>query len=804
MTAYSEAIDAAAVASSGRWIDTAALAAGGRWIDATAVTTDRRTIGAARAAGAVGVAGTACTEGAAVVVVGAGPAGASAAFHLASRGRRVLLLDRATFPRDKSCGDAVTRAGVALLAEMGVLAALPSAWRVDGLRVTMRGHRPRDFPDENDRRGLVVPRIELDQALVRAATRAGATLRQGARVRRLTHRDGRVAGVELADGEVVPAAAVVAADGAASALSRQAGLTATPAGGMGHALRAYVGGVTGLDGMLEFAVPISDSSSRRWLASYGWVFPLAPGLANVGVGVVERVPGVRADRMLAEFVAGLRAGDPRFAHARVLGRARGAPLRFDFSPERCWAPGLALVGDAAGMISPFTGEGISFALESGKLAAEAIDERLAAGRPDDLSGYARELGRRFQGYFETGRHAARRHRLVWHVLDDTFDSERPIFALTRRVALAPEGMAGFGSAGIVTDVRACLEPELGAVADLVAVGETLAATVRGEWPFLTRLHALTGTDTTTALRPALLVLLCARFGERRPPDLVSRAAAIELAGLAALAQSSIPDDRPRTEPDGHPRHGMSDGMSDAMTGGQARGRVPNWGTMFAVLSADVLLARALDLCVSGRGELARIVEEAAAGRMRELVAARAPTPPTPAERLALASRIGPAALFAAACELGARPSGAPPEVVRALTEYGRALGSAMQLADDLARLLGGTDRLGRDVRADLEEPLPSVPLLLLGDRSGAAGPDLVRRARASDVEARTTALITGLLDQARACLTGLPTGAPRRALAALLDLCDRSPRRSDGAAGDEALEDARLPVTGATWSPGRG
>ncbi|MEQ4721727.1 hypothetical protein [Nonomuraea sp. B19D2] len=127
--------------------------------------------------------------------------------------------------------------------------------------------------------------------------------------------------------------------------------------------------------------------------------------------------------------------------------------------------------------------------------------------------------------------------------------------------------------------------------------------------------------------------LCARFGER-PADLVSWAAAVELAGLAALAQESVSSgDRP------------------------ARGGRPNWGTMFVVLSADVLLARALELCASGRSDLASIVEDAAIGRMRELVAARAPTPPTPRERLLLASRTGPAALLVAACELGARTSG---------------------------------------------------------------------------------------------------------------------------------------------------
>ncbi|KAB8194112.1 geranylgeranyl reductase family protein [Nonomuraea phyllanthi] len=686
-----------------------------------------------------------------VIVVGAGPAGACAAYHLARRGRRVALLDRTAFPRDKSCGDAVTRAGIALLAEMGALELLPSAWPVRGLRVTMRGHAPREFRDAAgpERDGLVVPRALLDDALVRLAVAAGAQLRERVRVRRLVQEDGVVRGVE-AGGRLLRAPVVIAADGAASALSRQAGLTATPPGGLGYALRAYVEDVHGLDHLLEFMAPLTDAGARHWLPSYGWAFPTGPTSANVGVGLVERVPNARSDALFAAFLEELRTGDPRFRGMRPAGARRGAPLRFDFSPHRCWAPGLLLAGDAAGMISPFTGEGISFALESGKLAAEVADERLAD--PRDLSRYARLLSGRFQGYFETGQHAAERHRLVWHVLDDTFDSERPIYALVRRAALAPEGMAGFGSSGVLTDARPLLDPAVGVGAELVEVGELLAETMRPDWPFLTRLPALSSGSFQLSVRPALMVLLAARFGDWRRPELTSLAAAVELAGLAGLAQSGVPD-RPSDE-----------------------GR-PNWGTMFAVLVSDVMLARALGLCADGDlvPELARIVEEACTSRMRELRAGRFPSP---GDRLALMGRTGPAALFAAAGELGARVSGADEAVAAALGDAGRGLGLCLQLADDVARLLGGTDRLGRDARADLEEEITSYPLLLalredpelarLLARADSSADELVRRCARTGMAAEVAERARRLADEASAGLATLADGPATRSLAALL------------------------------------
>ncbi len=165
------------------------------------------------------------TEGPDAIVVGAGPGGSSAAFHLARRGRRVLLVDRSRFPRDKSCGDGVTRASVRLLDEMGLGDALSRFQPIRGVEVRMRNRGSRVFEYPRDiappSAGVVVPRLVLDELIVRRAVEAGATLWEDARATDLLWQEGTVAGVKIQrDGGTlsVRAPMVVAADGASSAL----------------------------------------------------------------------------------------------------------------------------------------------------------------------------------------------------------------------------------------------------------------------------------------------------------------------------------------------------------------------------------------------------------------------------------------------------------------------------------------------------------------------------------------------------------------------------------------------------------
>ena len=479
------------------------------------------------------------------VVVGAGPAGSATAYHLARRGRRVLLVDRRDFPRDKSCGDGLTRAAVRLLAEMGVLDELTGAQRVGGVRVRMRGRGSRDFWYSGDgppAYGLVVPRLELDAKLCNRAVRAGATLWSEARATYLLGEPGAVRGVEIErDGRrmAVRAPIVVAADGAASGLGRQAGLRSAERDQTGFAARGYFAEVTGLDPLLEIHLPLFDVTERHLLPSYGWVFPVGGGVVNVGVGLFDPAHRDNVRGLYDRFVTELTATDPRFRRARPVGRMSGAPLRFDFDPARCGVPGLLLVGDAAGLVSPFTGEGISFALESGVLAATQIDAALreSGDEPIDPIPYARALAARHAGYFETGRHSVRRYLLAWRVLESTFDDDRPIFALCRRLALHPDGARVDrlldplppGDPGLVRALRR----------DLLAVAELLTSRVRDDWPMFARLVAADDDLGTVSLRPAVLLLVAGYVGGRRHPVSHALAAAVDLGLLAGLAMDGV-------------------------------------------------------------------------------------------------------------------------------------------------------------------------------------------------------------------------------------------------------------------------
>jgi flavin-dependent dehydrogenase len=232
----------------------------------------------------------------------------------------VLLIDARQFPRDKSCGDGLTRPAVALLEEMGVLPELSGAQRVRGVRVTMHGRGTRDYRYPEPSHGIVIPRLALDDILRRRTVEAGAELRERLSATRLIYSGGAVCGVELSDGTSLRASVVLAADGAASALARDAGLSTGAQ--MGFAIRGYYEGIGELDAMLEIKLPLMDPAERYLLPSYGWIFPTGPGTANIGIGLFRRLHGANLRVVMRYFVEGLRRSSSRFRECGPAERGR--------------------------------------------------------------------------------------------------------------------------------------------------------------------------------------------------------------------------------------------------------------------------------------------------------------------------------------------------------------------------------------------------------------------------------------------------------------------------------------------------
>jgi geranylgeranyl reductase family protein len=328
------------------------------------------------------------------IVVGAGPAGATCAWYLAQRARRVLLLDRATFPRDKACGDAISRTrAVPVLREMGLGGRLDAlrGGRCSELLVGADGGAEVRIPAPQPARGafsdhLICRRADFDAWLL-DQVRPLVEVREHVTVTGVVREGNRVAGVlahaaGAAGPEPIRARVVVGADGAHSAVARHAGFHFGGPGALGIALRAYVRGWTAAADRMEFLY------LNRLLPGCFWAFPFGDGSANVGIGLlrsdVDRTPGglTALFWQVVQQHPTLRA---RFAQATLEGPVRGWPLPGWHGRRRLSGDGVVLVGDAAWLVDPVTGEGIGNAMVSGRAAAMAISEALVR---DDVSAAA--------------------------------------------------------------------------------------------------------------------------------------------------------------------------------------------------------------------------------------------------------------------------------------------------------------------------------------------------------------------------------------------------------------------------------
>jgi geranylgeranyl reductase family protein len=356
-----------------------------------------------------------------VIVVGAGPAGSTTAYHLAQAGLDVLLLEKTAFPREKVCGDGFTPRAVKQILAMGIDPDPHDGWiRNQGLRIIGGGMRLElpwpdlaSYPDY----GLVRTREDFDEILARQAQKAGARLHERTTVTGpVLDELGRIVGVRArtsngdgskGDDVEFRAPLVVAADGNSTRLSLAMGLRKRDDRPMGVAVRTYYTSPRTDDDWLESWLELWDGD--RLLPGYGWIFGIGDGTVNAGLGILNSSTAfgkVDYKDLLRRWLD-TTPEEWGFREENRTQPIRGAALPMGFNRTPHYTRGLVLVGDAGGMVNPFNGEGIAYAMESGAMAAETIVQALgrptADARERALEAYPAALKEAYGGYYTLGR-----------------------------------------------------------------------------------------------------------------------------------------------------------------------------------------------------------------------------------------------------------------------------------------------------------------------------------------------------------------------------------------------------------------
>ena len=349
-----------------------------------------------------------------VVVVGGGPGGAATAYWLAHRGLSVVMAEKKSYPREKACGDGLTPRAIKQLIDMGFDFDVPRLHKITGLRayaddlvLELEWPKHSIYPPW----GAVMRRADLDMAVAALAEDQGAVVRQRTEAKPLIA-DGLLRGVtlersegrEVVDREVVTPRFVVIADGSLSRFGRALGTQRRRDYPFGQAVRGYFESSNSKDSMLESQLNIFDAEGRA-MPGYGWVFPLGDGTINVGAGVMSSFKGwkdVNTNKVLDAYLDSL----PEYwatGRESSISRPVGGKLPMSFSVGPKVGPNWLSVGDAAGAVNPFNGEGIDYAYETGRLAAGFIADAVATDDPTVLHRYSAALEDEYADYHRVAR-----------------------------------------------------------------------------------------------------------------------------------------------------------------------------------------------------------------------------------------------------------------------------------------------------------------------------------------------------------------------------------------------------------------